>query len=331
MFDFDEIPEDLGGPNLTTLQVLAEAEAAPAAHAATPVAHGGGARSGLRGASQTAPGPAARGRRGPEWAVGEAAGALEAVRRAAADFAAGLRATAEPTEPLEPSPRSGRLCALRRLIAEHGLARDSSKLLDGGAQHLRGGICSAQDATLFSTLRGELGKGIRPFSGNWALGNGGSWRTPWRNGMGSEQVEDLQGRALPGHAFVLGRLEAAFNVEVQMWWTNFYEDGAVGCEFHHDGHGPGNVTVGASFGAARDLTFQHRETGQEVAFPQGNGDIFAFDERVDSAFMHGVYPLDEEVGPRISVIVMGRLRSKLPLPEVMEAWRRFQSRSEAGA
>jgi hypothetical protein len=29
------------------------------------------------------------------------------------------------------------------------------------------------------------------------------------------------------------------------------QDGSVGCEFHHDGHAEMNITVGASFGAAR--------------------------------------------------------------------------------
>merc|ERR1712048_1047393 len=116
-------------------------------------------------------------------------------------------------------------------------------------------------------------------------------------------------RGLTAQAWVIRKLEEALNIEMLMWWVNLYEDGGVGCEFHHDGHGQiNNITVGASFGATRDLTFQHRETGEEVSFMQQNGDIFAFDDFIDSNYMHGLYPTSEKVGPRISVIIMSRTR-----------------------
>lgn len=127
--------------------------------------------------------------------------------------------------------------------------------------------------------------------------------------MGSEQVEAADGRKLPHLAKTLQKLSDVVNAEMQQWWANVYEDGSVGCEFHHDGHAEMNITVGASFGAARYLTFQHESTGSERSFLQRNGDIFAFDHSVDANFMHGVYPVKEALGPRISVIIMGRLRS----------------------
>ena len=46
-------------------------------------------------------------------------------------------------------------------------------------------------------------------------------------------------------------------------------------------------------------------TGQEFAFPQSNGDVFAFTEPVNSAFQHAVPR--SVAGPRISVILWGRL------------------------
>jgi len=69
-----------------------------------------------------------------------------------------------------------------------------------------------------------------------------------------------------------------------------------------------NVTVGASFGAPRDLRFKHLETSLEFGFPQGNGDVFAFTEPVNSAFQHCIpqkLPA-ASVGPRISIILWGR-------------------------
>ncbi|CAE8678596.1 unnamed protein product, partial [Polarella glacialis] len=69
------------------------------------------------------------------------------------------------------------------------------------------------------------------------------------------------------------------------------------------------VTVGASFGASRDLRFKHLETSLEFGFPQGNGDVFAFTEPVNSAFQHCIPQCTpaKSVGPRISVILWGRL------------------------
>jgi len=182
--------------------------------------------------------------------------------------------------------------------------------LTAGSRHLRQAICDHNDYAIFNALRAELNEGIRPWSGNWRPGNGGEWKTPWRNGMGSEQVEDLKGRSLWAHASVLQKLAETFNADMQMWWTNFYEEGSVGCEFHHDGHAEFNITAGASFGATRDLSFVHAATGCKFSFCQVNGDVFAFDESVDSAFTHGVFPAEDEIGPRISVIMMGRVSSR---------------------
>merc|ERR1712151_58280 len=70
-----------------------------------------------------------------------------------------------------------------------------------------------------------------------------------------------------------------------------------------------NVTVGASFGAPRELRFRHLQTELEFSFPQGNGDVFAFTEPVNSAFQHCVPRSTPAAaaGPRISVILWGRV------------------------
>ncbi|CAK9062413.1 unnamed protein product [Durusdinium trenchii] len=182
-------------------------------------------------------------------------------------------------------------------------------ILEKGTKHVTACACDQEDLQMFHAIRQELSQGQRPFSGNWRPANDGKWKTPWRNGLGSEQVEAADGQKLPYLAKTLRKLMDMVNAEMLQWWANFYEDGSVGCEFHHDGHAEHNITVGASFGAARLLTFHHEDTGAERSFLQRNGDIFAFDHSVDEKFMHGVYPVeDEALGPRISVIIMGRLR-----------------------
>merc|ERR1711862_1075497 len=73
-------------------------------------------------------------------------------------------------------------------------------------------------------------------------------------------------------------------------WTEYHRDNfrAEGNRMTASGEAPcpHNVTVGASFGDARELRFKHLETGMEFGFPQNNGDVFAFTEPVNSAFQH---------------------------------------------
>lgn len=46
--------------------------------------------------------------------------------------------------------------------------------------------------------------------------------------------------------------------------------------------------MGASFGAPRELVILHEASKQQFAFPQHNGDVFAFTSAVNKQFMHGV-------------------------------------------
>ncbi|ELR23921.1 uncharacterized protein ACA1_074880 [Acanthamoeba castellanii str. Neff] len=49
-----------------------------------------------------------------------------------------------------------------------------------------------------------------------------------------------------------------------------------------------DFTMGASFGASRQLVFLHPPSGRTFDFPQVNGDIFAFNSEVNQRFQHGV-------------------------------------------
>eukprot|EP00747_Dinoflagellata_sp_TGD_P202065 gnl/TRDRNA2_/TRDRNA2_75551_c0_seq1.p1 gnl/TRDRNA2_/TRDRNA2_75551_c0~~gnl/TRDRNA2_/TRDRNA2_75551_c0_seq1.p1 ORF type:complete len:350 (+),score=48.74 gnl/TRDRNA2_/TRDRNA2_75551_c0_seq1:94-1143(+) len=209
-------------------------------------------------------------------------------------------------------PRS-RLASPWQLILEEGLARDcEGAVLGGGAHHLRGALCEATDLRLFEALRDELCRG----DSAWSRGTTGKarrkWSIPGKNGRSlSAGVEDLRGEALPAFASVLHALCARFDAECLTWWANLYEDGKADRSFHHDcsaSERGRNITIGGSFGAARSLTFRHcGDRSRTFHFPQWNGDIFAFREAVNSAFEHGVFPTNEDVGPRISVVIMGRV------------------------
>jgi hypothetical protein len=213
-----------------------------------------------------------------------------------------------------------KLASAQSLIVEHGLSSSFNKVLEGGARHLRGVFGRADDLGLFDALRKELGRG----EGAWSRGTKGSarikWSIPGLNGCGlldGEIVQDLHGDELPAFSFVLRSLADSVDAEMLSWWVNIYEESSIGLGFHHD-HQSNNqglrwgrifdVTAGASFGACRELTFRHAATSREFGFSQANGDVFAFDTQTDKDFMHGIYKQKKCCGPRISVIIVGKLR-----------------------
>lgn len=193
-----------------------------------------------------------------------------------------------------------------QLLLESDLARDAMSVLGGGAHHYRGVLCVPDEMNLFEALRAELGLGDklwrRGMSREWHI-SGGARR------MG--RFEDLDIVSLPVHRWVLSQLRDIFNAEILAWWTNLYQDGGDAKPFHHDkfARGVKNITIGASFGATRNLTFRHAKTKREFHFPQENGDIFAFAEDVNRSFLHGLHKSTVDA-PRISVIIMGRAALK---------------------
>jgi len=96
---------------------------------------------------------------------------------------------------------------------------------------------------------------------------------------------------------------------------NWYRDGSDWKPFHHDLAGYStnrakyqNCTVGISFGASRELAFQHAKTGELIYFPQTNGMLFFFGRDVNIRWQHGLnaLPAEEQGGKgRISIILWG--------------------------
>lgn len=198
-----------------------------------------------------------------------------------------------------------------RLLQAPELARDFASVLEGGAHHLRGVFCEKGELKLFGKLLAEIkDSGLWRSRGQWhewSIAPEAGQRTTGR--MRGEDLQTLE--KLPAHRHVLEHLAVLFNAEPLSWWINLYPQGRDMKNFHKDNFGQG-ITIGASFGATRDLSFRHDSCGDEFAFPQENGDVFAFREGVNRAFLHGMHPLPKSVpdpGPRISVIMMARPRS----------------------
>ncbi|CBZ52299.1 conserved hypothetical protein [Neospora caninum Liverpool] len=116
---------------------------------------------------------------------------------------------------------------------------------------------------------------------------------------------------------VIAQLSSYFDVEVYATRMNLYMNGSHWKPLHKDSHAYSPVThmqedftVGASFGASRELEFVHDTNDTfRFAFPQHNGDVFAFNCEVNKAFKHGVPAVQSEThGLRFSVVLWGRRR-----------------------
>jgi len=179
-------------------------------------------------------------------------------------------------------------------------------------------FCEPDDKSLFFKLKAEIEdtdlwrtrEGLRFKDGyEKTIAPAGGQRTTGR--ITGEDAITLE--KLPAHKFVLEHLVTLFDSKLLSWWINLYPSGRDAKKFHKDNFGQ-NITIGASFGATRNLTFRHAETKEEFHFAQVNGDVFAFREEVNNTFLHGMYALkktDPDPGPRISVIVMGRAHHKI--------------------
>ena len=96
---------------------------------------------------------------------------------------------------------------------------------------------------------------------------------------------------------------------------NYYRDSSEWKPYHHDAAAvkkgkdkTQNITVGVSFGAERDIAFEHDKTQITTCFPLPNGNIFAFGKDVNIDWRHGIPQIPENKKHdkgRISIIAWG--------------------------
>jgi len=121
---------------------------------------------------------------------------------------------------------------------------------------------------------------------------------------------------------VLDRLCEYFRIEKKSIGTrfNWYRDSSDWKPFHHDSAAFNpqraknqNITVGASFGATRELAFIRAEAFESgdkcrLYFPQVNNGVFSFGRDANILWKHGInaLPPEEQDGKgRISIILWG--------------------------
>ncbi len=104
-------------------------------------------------------------------------------------------------------------------------------------------------------------------------------------------------------------------MDIKATRLNWYQNSDQWKPFHHDAAAvkphiakKQNLTVGISFGAERDIAFEHAKTESVVSLPLPNGTVYAFGKDVNIMWKHGIPQIDpseKNNDGRISIIAWG--------------------------
>lgn len=117
----------------------------------------------------------------------------------------------------------------------------------------------------------------------------------------------------PTFTRVVDRMKTYFRMDVKATRLNWYKDSSEWKPYHHDAAAidekkakTQNLTIGVSFGATRDASFEHAVTKTIVNFPLSNGMTYGFGPQVNIEWRHGIPQLKvvHQEG-RISIIAWG--------------------------
>lgn len=186
-------------------------------------------------------------------------------------------------------------------LTDGTLWEDYQLLVTGHAVYLPNFLCTSNDFSILTALTEDLKKNRDDKMTNW-----------------SKHFKHENPDFSPTFQDIVNKMADYFDLEVYATRLNFYPNSTSWKPFHHDSHAyegrekREDFTTGASFGASRELVFLHPPSGRTFAFPQSNGDIFAFNNKVNKKFQHGVPKSTVrgvKSGPRFSIIAWGRRRS----------------------
>lgn len=174
---------------------------------------------------------------------------------------------------------------------------DYSLLINNNCTYLRNFFCDTNDLTIFNNLKSTLD-----------MNNMIQWSKHHKYENPQSQIFDD----------IINKMANHFNVKILQTRMNYYKDFTEFKPMHRDSHAycknadgttsKENFTMGASFGHTRNLDFVHEQSGAKFTFPQHNGDVFAFTDKVNDKFLHGVPKLFKTTVPnteRISIICWG--------------------------
>ena len=121
----------------------------------------------------------------------------------------------------------------------------------------------------------------------------------------------------PKFMYVIDKMAHFFNVDVKATRFNWYKNSDQWKPYHHDAAAlkpekaaKQNITIGVSFGAERDVSFEHAEKRTVITIPLEHGSIYTFGKNVNIEWRHGipqVKPENKHNNGRISIIIWGKV------------------------
>ena len=167
--------------------------------------------------------------------------------------------------------------------------------------------CSPDDMTIYDNLLEEIKKTGAEDEGLWKLWHGDTHL------IADDKIRWKQD--CPTFNMVLKKMEEYFKIDIKATRLNWYRDSSEWKPYHHDAAAVDprkaktqNLTVGVSFGAEREIAFEHAKNRNLTSFPLPNGTTYTFGKDVNIEWRHGVpqLPPDQQHNNgRISIIAWG--------------------------
>jgi len=171
----------------------------------------------------------------------------------------------------------------------------------------KGLFCKVDDLTLYNKLLDEIKKTGKEEKGLWKEWHGDTH-------LIADDHVDWK-KDCPTFNMIINELAKYFNMDVKATRLNWFENSDDWKPYHRDAAAVDerkaktqNFTVGVSFGATRDASFQHFKTKTTVDVPLENGTIYCFAKTVNEEWMHGIpqiHPDKYSDEGRISIIAWG--------------------------
>ena len=168
-------------------------------------------------------------------------------------------------------------------------------------------FCSVDDSNIYESLLNEIKQSKVEESNLWKLWHGDThliaddhldWKTE-----------------CPTFNIVIEKIKTYFNMKINATRLNWYKDSSQWKPYHHDAAAVKphiakiqNWTVAVSFGSERDVAFEHAKSRTTISLPQPNGSLYAFGNKVNMEWKHGIPQLPSEKqhnNGRISIIAWG--------------------------
>lgn len=168
-------------------------------------------------------------------------------------------------------------------------------------------FCSENDQNIYELLLNEIKNSEVDQNNLWKLWHGDTHliaddHLDWKNDC-------------PTFNMIIEKIKKYFNMNIKATRLNWYKDSSQWKPFHHDAAAVKphiakiqNWTVAVSFGSERDVAFEHSKSKVTISLPQPNGSLYAFGNKVNMEWKHGipqVLPEKQHNNGRISIIAWG--------------------------